>query len=211
MCFQRNSQNHRLTKTLHSVRRIDILTDVVLFALYQSSILSFLITDYQARLHPGGSGSGDDNDNDDDDDDDDDDNDIKGEGSGAVVDGVEQKEIFIPIEELERREKEGLITSQAEISGDESSDDESNGDESSGDEASDDESSGDEASDDESSDDESSDDESSDDESSGDESSDDESSGDESHNELESDNFIPVDEERTSEQSGENEVSFARL
>ena len=201
MCFQRNSQNHRLTKTLHSVRRIDILTDVVLFALSQSSILSFLITDYQARLHPGGSGSGDDNNNDDDDDDDDDDNDIKGEGSGAVVDGVEQKEIFIPIEELECREKEGLITSQAEISGDESSDDESNGDESSGDEASDDESSGDESSDDESSDDESSD----------DESSDDESSGDESHNELESDNFIPVDEERTSEQSGENEVSFARL
>ena len=189
MCFQRNSQNHRLTKTLHSVRRVDILTDVVLFALSQSSLLSFLITDYQARLHPGGSGSGDDND--DDDDDDDDDNDIKGEGSGAVVDGVEQKEIFIPIEELERREKEGLITSQAEISGDESSDDESNGDESSGDEASDDESS--------------------DDESSDDESSDDESSGDESHNELESDNFIPVDEERTSEQSGENEVSFARL
>ncbi|CAH3036746.1 unnamed protein product [Pocillopora meandrina] len=152
--------------------------------------------DYQARLHPGGSGSGDDNDNDDDDDDDDDDNDIKGEGSGAVVDGVEQKEDFITIEELERREKEGLITSQAEISGDESSDDESNGDESSGDEASDDESSGDESSDDESSD---------------DESSGDESSGDESHNELESDNFIPVDEERTSEQSGENEVSFARL
>ena len=189
MCFQRNSQNHRLTKTLHSVRRVDILTDVVLFALSQSSLLSFLITDYQARLHPGGSGSGDDND--DDDDDDDDDNDIKGEGSGAVFDGVEQKEIFIPIEELERREKEGLITSQAEISGDESSDDESNGDESSGDEASDDESSGDESSDDES--------------------SDDESSGDESHNELESDNFIPVDEERTSEQSGENEVSFARL
>ena len=204
MCFQRNSQNHRLTKTLHSVRRVDILTDVVLFALSQSSLLSFLITDYQARLHPGGSGSGDDND--DDDDDDDDDNDIKGEGSGAVVDGVEQKEIFIPIEELERREKEGLITSQAEISGDESSDDESNGDESSGDEASDDESSGDESSDDESSDDESSDDESSDDESSGDE-----SSGDESQNELESDNFIPIDEERTSEQSGENEVSFARL
>ena len=201
MCFQRNSQNHRLTKTLHSVRRIDILTDVVLFALSQSSILSFLITDYQARLHPGGSGSGDDNDNDDDDDDDDDDNDIKGEGSGAVVDGVEQKEIFIPIEELERREKEGLITSQAEISGDESSDDESNGDESSGNEASDDESSGDESNDDESSDDESSD----------DESSGDESSGDESHNELESDNFIPIDEERTSEQSGENEVSFARL
>ena len=201
MCFQRNSQNHRLTKTLHSIRRIDILTDVVLFTLSQSSILSFLITDYQARLHPGGSGSGDDNDNDDDDDDDDDDNDIKGEGSGAVVDGVEQKEDFITIEELERREKEGLITSQAEISGDESSDDESNGDESSGDEASDDESSGDESSDDESSDDESSD----------DESSGDESSGDESHNELESDNFIPVDEERTSEQSGENEVSFARL
>ena len=199
MCFQRNSQNYRLTKTLHSIRRIDILTDVVLFALSQSSILSFLITDYQARLHPGGSGSGDDNDNDDDDDDDD--NDIKGEGSGAVVDGVEQKEDFITIEELERREKEGLITSQAEISGDESSDDESNGDESSGDEASDDESSGDESSDDESSDDESSD----------DESSGDESSGDESHNELESDNFIPVDEERTSEQSGENEVSFARL
>ncbi|XP_022793971.1 uncharacterized protein LOC111332789 isoform X2 [Stylophora pistillata] len=77
--------------------------------------------DYQARRSFHVSGSGDDND----DDDDDGDNDIRGKGSGnsffPVVDGVEQKEDFIPFRELEETKafdsKGRFTTLGPEISG----------------------------------------------------------------------------------------------